>query len=210
MAVDPNWSVGSSFISSWYESAAAAMKPGSLARARPEPKRKGNPKAPKRRAPAPNLPAAGAPQRGSAATLPRAQTVMLQGIADGKMLGDCSLSLAMGTLMVELQRAGKAAGGMFAVDSLPIGEWIVLADPRGFLLPVAIQRTRMDAYCVRMDRQPLQGLRTLPSQPGWVPSPHASAGRTTPQQQRQNDQMAIRALDASGQAKMNTARHVRF
>jgi hypothetical protein len=139
------------------------------------------------------------------------QTVTLQGIADGKMLGDCSLSYAMGQLMVELQRGGQAAGGMYSIDSLPIGEWIVLADPRGFLLPVAIQRIRIDAYSFRMDPQPLQGLRTLPAQPGWVPSPHAP---TTPQQQRHNDQMAVRALqtvsNASHQAMMNTAHHLRY
>lgn len=144
----------------------------------------------------------------------RPQTVTLQGVADGKMLGDCSLSLAMGQLMVELQRGGQAAGGMYSVDSLPMGEWIVLADPRGFLLPVAIQRIRMDAYCFRMDPQPLQGLRTLPAQPGWVPAPHAAPGQTTPQQQRQNDQMAARALqtglNASYQAMMNTANHLRY
>lgn len=142
------------------------------------------------------------------------QTVTLQGLADGKMLGDCSLSYAMGQLMVEVQRGGQAAGGMYAVDSLPIGEWFALADPRGFLLPVAIQRTRMDAYCVRMDPQPLQGLRTLAPQSGWVPSPHASPSPATAQQQRQNDQMAVRALqtglNAGYQAAMNTANHLRY
>lgn len=141
-------------------------------------------------------------------------TVTLQGIADGKMLGDCSLSYTMGQLMVEIQRGGQAAGGMYTVDSVPIGEWFALADPRGFLLPVAIQRTRMDAYCVRMDPQPLQGLRVLPPQPGWVPSPHASPNPSAPQQQRQNDQMAVRALqsglNASYQAMMNTANHLRY
>lgn len=144
--------------------------------------------------------------------MPGPQTVTLQGIADGKMLGDCSLSLAMGQLMVELQRGGQAAGGMYTVDSLPAGEWFALADPRGFLLPVAIQRIRMDAYCFRMDPQPLQGLRALAPQPGWVPSPHASPGPGTPQQ-RHNDQMAVRALqsglNASYQAMMNTANHLR-
>ena len=103
---------------------------------------------------------------------------------------------------------------MYSVDSLPVGEWFALADPRGFLLPVAIQRIRMDAYRVRMDPQPLQGLRALPAQPGWVPSPHASPSPGTPQQQRQNDQMAVRALQAglsaNYQAAMNTANHLRF
>jgi hypothetical protein len=142
------------------------------------------------------------------------QTVTLQGIADGKMVGDCSLSLAMGQLMVEVHRGGQAAGGMYSVDSLPGGEWFVLADPRGFLLPVAIQRTRMDAYRVRMDSQPLQGLRALPAQSGWVPSPHASPGSASAQRQRQNDQMAVHALqaglNANYQAMMNTANHLRF
>jgi hypothetical protein len=137
-------------------------------------------------------------------------TVTLQGIADGKMLGDCSLSYAMGQLMVEIQRGGQAAGGMYGVEALPIGEWFGLADPRGFRLPVAIQRTRMDAYQVRMDRQPLQGLRALPPQSGWVPSPRAPS----PAGSRQNDQMAVRALQAglsaSHQAARNTADHLRF
>lgn len=157
------------------------------------------PKAARRKAPRRepvNTPSAG----GNA----RSQMVTLEGIFDGKNLGDYSLSYAAGQLMV----SSPHNGGAFNVDPLPFGEWFALADERGVSLPVAVQRTRMDAYCVRVDPAPLQGLRTLISYPGWVPS---GTSANTPQQQRQNDQMAIRALQtgssAEHQAAMNTARH---
>jgi hypothetical protein len=142
--------------------------------------------------------------------MPSPQTVTLQGIAEGKTLGGYSLSYAMGQLIVDSPRLG----GIYGVESLPIGEWFALVDGRGFPLPVAIQRTRMDAYSVRVDRAPLQGLRTLPSYPGWVPSgTGAPPNPRTPQQQRQNDQMAVRTLqnglNDQYQAEMNTARHLR-
>jgi hypothetical protein len=148
-------------------------------------------------------------KRAVAPAIPSPQTVTLEGIADGKTLGGYSLSYAAGQLMV----SSSQNGGSYGVDSLPIGEWFVLADGRGFPLPVAIQRTRMDAYCVRVDRAPLQGLRALTSYPGWVPTgTSASPNPPTPQQQRQNDQMALQALragsNAENQAAMNTARHL--
>jgi hypothetical protein len=137
------------------------------------------------------------------------QTVTLEGIVDSKSLGGYSLSFAAGQLSVDSPRMG----GMYGVEVLPIGEWFVLVDGRGVPLPVAIQRTRMDAYCVRLDSAPRRGLRTLASYPGWVPpASGASPNQSTPRQQRQTDQMAVRAiqtgLNAENQAAMNTARHM--
>jgi hypothetical protein len=150
--------------------------------------------------------------------------VQLEGMFEGKYLGHYSLSYSMGQLMVDVYQASPPIGGMYAVDALPIGEWFVLADKRGFLLPVAVQRIRMDAYVVRADPAPLQGLRALASAYGAAPPPvraqpnrpvpparWASQPQTSPQQARQNDQAAIRALQTGSQASynamMNTARH---
>jgi hypothetical protein len=140
---------------------------------------------------------------------PSAQTVTLEGTVDSKTLGGYSLSYAVGQLTVDSPRLG----GMYGVDALPIGEWFVLVDGLGVPLPVAIQRTRMDAYCVRVDPAPRRELRTLASYPGWVPSARgASPNQPTSRQQRQTDQMAVRAiqtgLNAENQAAMNTARHM--
>lgn len=136
-----------------------------------------------------------------------AQTVTLGGIADGKTLAGWSLSYAAGQLMV----SSPHNGGAYGVDFLPFGEWFVLADERGVPLPVAVQRIRMDAYCVRVDRAPLQGLRVLTSYPGFVPT--GGSASSNPQQQRRNDQMAVHALQAGSnalfQAEMNTANHLR-
>lgn len=154
-----------------------------------------------------------APTRTSPQTVRRTvpQTVTLEGMVDSKSLGGYSLSFAAGQLSVDSPRIG----GMYGVEVLPIGEWFVLVDGRGVPLPVAIQRARMDAYCVRVDPVPLRGLRTLASYPGWVPSASgASPDQRTPRQQRQTDQMAVRAiqtgLNAENQAAINTARHMDF
>lgn len=191
-------------MSAFAEAFASSLEPtGAPAKGKAAKRRATNRNAAKRN------PAAAAPHSGSAPTLPRAATVMLQGVADGKTLGDCSLSYSMGQLMVEVHRPGHQVGGMYAVDYVPIGEWFVLADGRGVPLPVAIQRTRMDAYRVRVDSAPLRGLRSLTAYSTWVPSAQASSN---PQQQRQNDQAAVRALQsASGmshQAAMYTAQHL--
>ncbi len=59
-----------------------------------------------------------------------------------------------------------------------------------------------------------KGCAHCPHSLGWVPSPHSSPSPATAQQQRQNDQMAVRALqtglNASYQAAMNTANHLRY
>jgi hypothetical protein len=191
---DPNsfTSVLSSFAASL--SSASAPPPRSTQKS----------KAPRRAVPNPDL-----PKRAVAPSMPRPQTVTLGGIADGKTLGGYSLSYAAGQLMVSCPQNG----GAYGVESLPFGEWFVLADERGRPLPVAIQRIRMDAYCVRVDGAPLQGLRALTSYPGWVPTGGAaSPDPPTPQQQRRNDQMALQALrtgsNAEFQAAMNTAHHL--
>jgi len=156
---------------------------------------------------------------------PVPEMVTLEGMFEGKYLGRYSLSFAMGQLMVDVYRASPPIGGMYAVDMLPIGEWFVLADQRGFLLPVAVQRVRMDAFVVRADPAPLQGLRAMPAMGGAAPPPvralpnrqlpparWATQPRQSPQQARQNDQAAIRALQQGTQAMngaaMNTARHL--
>jgi hypothetical protein len=110
-------------------------------------------------------------------SVPTPQTpemVSLEGMFEGKYLGPYSLSFAMGQLMVDVDQASPPIGGMYAIDGLPFGEWFVLADKRGFLLPLAIQRIRMDAFVVRADPAPLQGLRALGSAYGAAPPPVAA------------------------------------
>lgn len=99
-------------------------------------------------------------------TLPTPEMVMLEGMIDAKNLGDYGLSYAPGQLMVGVPGSPEI-GGSYAVGSLPLGEWFGLADRRGFPLPVAVQRAGMDAYYVRVDPAPLEGLRTLPSMAGY-------------------------------------------
>jgi hypothetical protein len=99
-------------------------------------------------------------------TLPTPEMVMLEGMIDAKNLGEYTLSYAPGQLMVGVPGSPEI-GGSYAVGSLPFGEWVVLADRRGFLLPMAVQRARADAYYVRVDPAPLQGLRALPSMAGY-------------------------------------------
>src|SRR4051794_39731468 len=144
---DPNsfTSVFSSFAASFSSASGPAPRPAEKS------------KAARREVPKPEV-----SKRAVAPAMPRPQTVTLGGIADGKTLGGYSLSYAAGQLMV----SSPQNGGAYGVDSLPFGEWFVLADERGVPLPVAIQRIRMDAYSVRVDRAPLQGLRALTSYPG--------------------------------------------
>jgi hypothetical protein len=220
MTADPFQSLGQSFFSAF------TNEMNKSASARPAPKSNRKPKAARRQTVTPDhaLPRA-ASQGPPVPTVPTPELVLLEGMFDGKYLGHYSLSYAMGQLMVDVYQASPAIGGMYAVDGLPIGEWFVLADKRGFLLPVAVQRVRIDAYHVRVDPAPLQGLRALPAAYGAAPPPVAAQpGRQVPparwaaqpqptsQQARQNDQAAIRALQTGSQASynamMNTARHV--
>jgi hypothetical protein len=219
-------SVGQSFYSGFAEELRKELRKSTQA-PQPAPKSKKKKKNKKaqgeiRPAMAPNR----APPRGP--PVPTARTpemVMLEGMFEGKYLGHYSLSFAMGQLMVDVYQASPPIGGMYAVDGLPPGEWFVLADKRGFLLPLAIQRVRMDAYLVRVDPAPLPGLRALPAAYGAAPPPvpgppnrqvpparWAAQPQRTPQQERANDQAAIRALQtgsqASNAAMMNTARHL--
>jgi hypothetical protein len=99
-------------------------------------------------------------------TLPSPESVLLDGIAAGQDLGGYSFAYAMGQLSVTVNGSTPRIGGWYLVSSLPFGEWFVIADRRGFPLPVAIQRVREHAFYVRVDPAPLQGLRTVTSTPG--------------------------------------------
>jgi hypothetical protein len=214
-------SVGESFFSGYNEELRKLTEEWKHSAPKPKPKPKQKNKAGRRRA---SIPSNAPPQGPPVPTAPTPEMVMLEGMFEGKYLGHYSLSFAMGQLMVDVYQASPSIGGMYAVEGLPIGEWFVLGDKRGFLLPVAVQRVRMDAYVVRVDPAPLQGLRALPAAYGAAPPQFAGQrGRPvpparwaaqpqrTPQQTRQNDQAAIRALQTGSQASynamMNTARH---
>jgi hypothetical protein len=98
-------------------------------------------------------------------TLASPEQVLLDGIAAGQKLGGYSFSYAMGQLNIYVWQSKPSIGGWYQVGSLPIGEWFVILDRRGFPLPVAIQKVREHAFHVRVDPAPLQGLRTLTSTP---------------------------------------------
>jgi TPR repeat protein len=98
-------------------------------------------------------------------TLASPEQVLLDGIAAGQELGGYSFSYAMGQLNVYVWQSTPEIGGWYQVGSLPIGEWFVVIDQRGFPLPVAIQRVREHAFYARVDPAPLQGLRALAATP---------------------------------------------
>jgi len=94
-------------------------------------------------------------------TVASPEQALLEGIAAGQKLGGYSFSYAMGQLNIYVWQSNPSIGGWYQVGSLPIGEWFVVADRRGFLLPVAIQKVGEHSHYVRVDPAPLQGLRTL-------------------------------------------------
>jgi pentatricopeptide repeat protein len=98
-------------------------------------------------------------------TVASPEQVLLDGGAVGRNLGGYSFAYAMGHLDIYVAQSTPRIGGAYQVGSLPIGEWFVIIDRRGFPLPVAIQKVREHAFYVRVDPAPLQGLRALASTP---------------------------------------------
>jgi hypothetical protein len=166
---DPFQSIGQTFMSGFAEQFRKSAEAPIQAGAKPRKAKKN--KAAKQRAALPHHAPPARPQGPPVPTASTPEMLMLEGMFEGKYLGHYSLSFAMGQLMVDVYQASPPIGGMYAVDGLPFGEWFVLADKRGFLLPLAIQRVRMDAFCVRADPAPLQGLRALPAAYGAAPPP---------------------------------------
>ena len=115
----------------------------------------------------PNLPPARL-RKTPVPTLASPESVILKGIVAAANLGGYSLSYYSPSqqLGVSVPGANPRIGGWYRVGGLPVGEWFVLADRQGFLLPVAVQKIREDAYYVRVDPAPLQGLRAVASLPG--------------------------------------------
>jgi hypothetical protein len=100
-------------------------------------------------------------------TLATPEAVLLEGMVAAANLGGYSFSYGFGQLMVDVPDANPRIGGSYGVGGLPIGEWFVLTDRQSFLLPVAVQKIRDDAYYIRVDSAPLQGLRAITSMPGY-------------------------------------------
>lgn len=100
-------------------------------------------------------------------TLPEPESVLLDGVVAAENLGGYLFTYGTGQLMVDVYRATPRIGGSYMVRELPIGEWYSLMDRQGFVLPVAVRKLREDAYYVRVDPAPLDGVRTLPSMPGY-------------------------------------------
>jgi hypothetical protein len=102
-------------------------------------------------------------------TLAKPEAVILEGIVATANLGGYSLAYnnASQDLSVSVPRANPRIGGYYAVAALPVGEWFVLTDRHGSLLPVAVQKIHEHAYQVRVDSASLQGLRAVTSIPGY-------------------------------------------
>src|SRR6476620_9237594 len=100
-------------------------------------------------------------------TVATPEAVLLEGIVACQNLGCYSVDYGMNHLSISVFGSTPRIGGYYEVGSLPLGEWFVIADRQGFALPVAVQKVRQDAYYVRVDPAPLQGLRALTSIPGY-------------------------------------------
>jgi hypothetical protein len=114
----------------------------------------------------PNLPSARL-HRTPFPRVAKPEAVLLEGMIATAELGGYSLSYGPGQLMVSVYGSNPRIGGSYAVGGLPAGEWFVLTDRHGSVLPVAVQKIREDAYQVRVDPAPLQGLRAVTSMPGY-------------------------------------------
>ena len=102
--------------------------------------------------------AAGAAAEDGRADPPSPESILREGLVATANFGGYGLSCGMEQLSVTVFGA-SSIGGVYMLRNVPFGQWFVLTDRHGFLLPVAVMHIRENSCQIRVDPAPLEGGR---------------------------------------------------